>query len=212
MRPPFLSLSLLLLHLVALPLSTSFNPLSAIARDFRALTQKHTSYHILRPSTPAGRSKLVDVKELLRRNVMEGGWVVDEFEDLARRYSACKDTAARGGLLGEKLPQGAIRDGKLDRACFEVPLGECYGPVESDEGWNLVLVVERYGCRKDGGMTRLVKEGGSERIWGGALEGGGDGVNSVTDAVTLTVISMGGIVVAGGILAELAANLAENIT
>ena len=99
----------------------------------------------------------------------------------------------------------------LDRVCFESPLGVVTGPIETNEGYNLILIRERVGCKKDGGMTRLVKvhreeEGGEEGDkWDSKLVGGGDEIMTLEDMVVLTTIS-GGVVLAGGILAELVAN------
>mmetsp|Transcript_13179 Transcript_13179/g.26871 ORF Transcript_13179/g.26871 Transcript_13179/m.26871 type:complete len:214 (+) Transcript_13179:153-794(+) len=186
------------------------NPIDIIVRDYKALTQKHSSYHILRPPTSKGKSQCLDVKESIRRRVMEGGWVVDEFEKAALRFSSCDETAARGGLLGCELPQGAIRDRLLDRLCFTVPLGEVYGPVESEEGWNLILVTKRVGCKKDEGMTQIVKVRVQDGDgWVVKKVGGGDEVLPLSDATGLGLVSVG-VLFSGGVLAEVAAQITSN--
>ena len=64
-----------------------------------------------------------------------------------------------GGLIGRRLRQGACRSPELDRACFVCTLGQVSGPVQSAEGFHLVLVEERLGLpMHDSGMTRVVAE------------------------------------------------------
>jgi len=58
-------------------------------------------------------------------------------------YGDSKICNKDGSLLGTLVPQGYCRAQELDKACFEVPLGEISGPVESEYGYHLVLVTER---------------------------------------------------------------------
>jgi hypothetical protein len=61
------------------------------------------------------------------------------------------------GILGEgNLKQGECICPELDKACFTYKLGEVMGPLESSNGYHIVLVCERTGCAKlDGGNTRV---------------------------------------------------------
>ena len=196
--------AILISFLLALtPRAFSFlnpNPMDIIVRDYRALRQKQTTRHIQRPKTSLGREELVQIKENIRREVMEGRFVVDAFAAAAKINSVSKDSE-QGGMLGELLPQGAVRDRTIDKACFSVPLGVVTGPLESDEGYHLLLVQERKGCKKDEGMTRIVKvpnPGGfgfkSKKV--GDFEG-----FPLADLFIAASIT-GGVLVAGGLLAE----------
>ena len=207
-----LHLLLLLILILILPSLSFVNPFSIIARDFRALTQKHTTLAITSPATPRGKDLLLEIKARIRQKSGEGAYVVDAFVEEGRMGSS-EHAGLELDLLGELLPQGALRDSMLDRVCFESPLGVVTGPIETTSGYNLILIRERVGCKKDGGMTRLVKvsrskeggEGGGGEFWESKLVGGGDEIMPLSDMVVLTTIS-GGVVVAGGILAELVAN------
>jgi len=68
--------------------------------------------------------------------------------------------------------------------------------------WNLLLVEERIGCKKDEGFTRIVKvekEGGG---WKADKVEGREGIINPKDAVVSA-----GVIVSGGILADVTANL-----
>ena len=149
-------LSLLLLIVPNLPSIGALTPLQQIKRDFAALRMKSTTRHLMRPLTPRGREETLAIKQKVRNIARNGTFVVDAFADAARRYSVDEDTGGTGGLLGELLPQGAVRSKELDRCCFTAPLGSVHGPVETEYGWHLVLVCERIGCRYDEGMTAVV--------------------------------------------------------
>ena len=86
----------------------------------------------MRPLTPRGREETLAIKQKVRNIARNGTFVVDAFADAARRYSVDEDTGVTGGLLGELLPQGAVRSKELDRCCFTAPLGSVHGPVETE--------------------------------------------------------------------------------
>jgi len=153
------------------------------------------------PKTPRNREELRDVKEEIRREVMEGRFVVEAFGAKAKVKSTC-ETGAMGGLLGELLPQGAVRDRTLDRACFTVPLGVVIGPLETDEGYHLLLVQERKGCKNDQGLTRIVKRSRPDGSHTSELVGDME-TFPVADLFVGGAIT-GGVLVAGGVLAEIA--------
>lgn len=189
----------------AVPIAGFSNPLDRIKKDFLALTRKSTSYHILLPKSSEATLLL---KQKIRNRSKEE-FVLDVFKGAAERYSLDKETAVRGGLLGELAPQGYCLAPELDEACFYAPLGEVYGPVESDYGYHLVLVAERTNCPKlDGTNTRLVR-GGPEGKFSSQLappEGGYKSVNEEVSGVALQQLGFWlGTFIAGGIVAELAA-------
>lgn len=133
--------------------------LESIQRDYRALIARSSTRHIMQPRSPQGREQCLRLKSELRLAQQSGQFVVDAFADAAREHSTDTDTADRGGMFGELLPQGAVRSRVMDRLCFTAPLGQIIGPVESEFGWHLLLVEERRHCPKlDGGMTRVVAE------------------------------------------------------
>ena len=97
------------------PITTTFI-FDKIQRDFNALTRRVTAYHILLPSTGAP-TKVIDdsgiessslqlydtaltLKQKIRNKALDQMYVVDAFNEAARRYSIDKETAVRGGLLG----------------------------------------------------------------------------------------------------------------
>ena len=132
------------------------NPLQKIQNDYRALTRRVTARHILLP--PKSDDAILELKRsIMRRTEESNDFVVDIFEDAAKKFSRDDTTNYRGGLLGELLPQGACQSAILDRKCFEVPLGSLVGPIESEFGLHLLLVTERTNCPKlDGKKTKLV--------------------------------------------------------
>lgn len=93
---------------------------------------------------PSSRQAAVALKHKIRQKCLETQsdndneypFVVDVFARAARKYSRDDYTKDNGGLLGELVPHGHCRDAVLDRACFEVPLGEIAGPLESADGYS----------------------------------------------------------------------------
>jgi hypothetical protein len=148
------------------------NPIEIIDRDFKALTRKVTAYHILLPKSD---QVAISLKQRIRNKVnpaktseMDPLYIVDAFSAAAEQYSRDKETGSNGGLLGTLVPQGYCRAPELDKACFEVPLGEISGPIESGHGYHLILVTERINCQKiDGEFNKITRggEGGSETVF-----------------------------------------------
>ncbi len=186
-------------------------PLQVIKRDFQALTRRVTAYHILLPKS---KEVALALKQSIRNkstSQLKDGekrmYVVDAFKQAAKKYSRCADTATRGGILGTLVPQGYCLAQELDRACFEVPLGEISGPIESDYGYHLLLVEERTNCPKlDGAYTRIASGGpdGTETQFVKRLAS--DSESSDITAIALQQIGFWiGVSFAGGIVAEIAA-------
>jgi len=145
---------------------------------------------------------------------------VDAFSNAAKKYSQDNDTKDNGGLLGKLVAQGYCRAQELDRACFELPLGEVVGPIESDFGYHLLLIEERTNCPKlDGKYTRIVRGGkdGTDVIFMGPRKGSGDNnmnMGNVNDVASVAAQQVGfwiGVSFLGGIVAELAAKAADVI-
>ena len=119
------------------------NPVQKIQNDYRALTRRVTARQILLP--PNSDAACLELKRsILRRleaseeqvhnNNKPPEFIVDVFEDAAKKFSRDDTTNYRGGLIGELVPQGTCRSPILDKACFEVPLGSLQGPIESEFG------------------------------------------------------------------------------
>lgn len=132
------------------------NPLKVLRRDWAALNMRSTARHIQLPRTQDGAQQCAQLKSEIDACVARGEFVVDAFARTAQSASVDETTRAEGGLLGRRLRQGEVACPVLDRACFVSPLGRVSKPIESDVGWHLVLVEERYGCRFDDGMVRVV--------------------------------------------------------
>jgi hypothetical protein len=182
--------------------------LDKIQNDFNALTRRVTARHIL---LPPNTDVVLALKQRIRTQCSERGqFVVDVFEEAAKKYSQDGTTNFRGGLLGELVPQGYCQSSELDRACFEVRLGEIEGPIKTKYGYHLLLVSERTNCPNlDGVKTKLVSDGKS---WRGTLvESEQVGKVNVAEFAGEQVRFWLIACVAGGIVAELAVQVARNL-
>jgi hypothetical protein len=208
-------------------LALGLNPIDVVTRDFRALTRRVTAHHILLPKS---RDVALALKQRIRNEVspptvpspssspdyafqvvvQRPAYIVDAFSSAAKKYSREECTASEGGLLGTLVPQGYCRAPELDRACFEVPLGEICGPIESEYGYHLLLVVERTNCKAiDGNYTKIVRgEDGTSK----KFVAGDDKFDSQGSLSQLALQQIGfwvGVSLAGGIVAEMAAKAAD---
>ena len=96
-----------------------------VEKDFLALTRRVTSRHILVQDEKIAKA----LKQKIRDECIEKEiWVIDAFEEAAKKYSKDETTNFRGGLIGELVPQGYCRSPELDKYQFSVPLGEIVGP------------------------------------------------------------------------------------
>ena len=191
------------------------NPIKIIDRDFKALTRKVTARHILLPKSD---QVALSLKQKIRNKVNPAKtsekdplYIVDAFSAAAEKYSRDEETGSNGGLLGTLVPQGYCRAPELDKACFEVPLGEISGPIESDYGYHLILVTERTNCPKlDGEFNRITKGGGKNGAETVFMRDSSIGGN---DPIILLAFQQIGFWIAvgfsGGIVAEIAARAAN---
>lgn len=187
--------------------------IDVIARDFNALTRKVTAHHILLPKSD---EVALSLKQSIRNRVnppkgsdKEPIYIVDAFSAAAERYSRDEETAVRGGLLGTLAPQGYCRAKELDAACFQVPLGEVCGPIESDYGYHLLLVTERTNCPKLDGQNTRISRALDESV---LLEGSNIQESRQVGMVLFQQVGFWlGASFAGGIVAELAAKASDII-
>mmetsp|Transcript_40397 Transcript_40397/g.84516 ORF Transcript_40397/g.84516 Transcript_40397/m.84516 type:complete len:235 (-) Transcript_40397:257-961(-) len=200
--------------------ATAFiNPIEVITRDFAALTRKVTAHHILLPKSD---DVALALKQRIRNKIsppkkdsnLAPTYIVDAFAAAAQKYSRDEETGANGGLLGTLAPQGYCRAVELDEACFAVPLGEVCGPIESEYGYHLLLVVERTNCPKlDGRYTKIVRGGdGVSKVFVGEDDASGDAGGGGGEMIKLAMQQVGfwiGVSFAGGIVAEVAAKAAN---
>jgi len=139
-----------------------------VEKDFLALTRRVTSRHILVPDETVARA----LKQKIRDECIEKEkWVIDAFEEAAKKYSRDDTTNFRGGLIGELVPQGYCRSPELDKYQFSVPLGEIVGPVETEYGFHLILVSERTNCPKLDGDKTLIMQTRGDDVFGTLYEG-----------------------------------------
>lgn len=194
-----------------LALASFQNPIDIVTRDFDALTRKVTAHHIL---LPPSMDVALALKQRIRNKVSndsESMYIVDAFSSAAMKYSRDEETAINGGLLGTLVPQGYCRAKELDKACFEVPLGEICGPIESEYGYHLLLVVERTNCKRlDGQYTKISRSpvDGTSKVFMGDNDKEGS-----EQMVKLVIQQLGfwiGVSFAGGVVAEMAAK-ASNV-
>ena len=172
MPPPRCSLLLILLFLA---LTNGARPPPLVPKrlwlDWIALNSRSTARHIMRPRTAEGRDECMQLKSELVAACNSGEFIVDAFAAAAAKSSTDADSRNNGGLLGRRMKQGWVGLPELDRACFCAPLGRLHGPIETSDGYHLVLVEERIGLEKyDSGMNRVVPQ---------PLADGAPGVKSV---------------------------------
>mmetsp|Transcript_18801 Transcript_18801/g.33858 ORF Transcript_18801/g.33858 Transcript_18801/m.33858 type:complete len:234 (+) Transcript_18801:173-874(+) len=200
--------------------ATAFiNPIEVITRDFAALTRKVTAHHILLPKSD---DVALALKQRIRNKIsppkdsdVAPTYIVDAFAAAAKKFSRDGETGTKGGLLGTLAPQGYCRAVELDEACFAVPLGEVCGPIESEYGYHLLLVVERTNCPKlDGRYTKIIRgRDGVSKVFVGEDDAGYDGgAGAGGEMMKLAMQQVGfwiGVSFAGGIVAEVAAKAAN---
>ena len=107
--------SILLLLLLSLHSSSAFvgGAFKKIQKDYAALTRRVTARHILVNNEEVALA----LKRKIRDECSEKSlWVVDVFEEAAKKYSQDDTTNFRGGLLGNLVPQGYCKSPKLDKA------------------------------------------------------------------------------------------------
>ena len=79
----------------------------------------------------------------LKQAILDAGGVHQQglkFEEIAKKHSKCP-SGKDGGLLG-KFGRGRMV-AEFDKVCWEAPLGEVQGPVKTQFGYHLILVMER---------------------------------------------------------------------
>jgi len=78
-----------------------------VQKDFASLTRRVTARHIL-----VSDEKIAQVlKQKIRNECIEKElFVIDTFEEAAKKYSKDDTTNFRGGLLGELVPQGKKKE------------------------------------------------------------------------------------------------------
>ncbi len=85
---------------------------------------------------------LVDSEDLavnIKERIEDG---LIAFEDAAYEYSTDTHSGAEGGMLGV-FGRGQMIE-PFEEASFSAPIGEIYGPVETQFGFHLILVEERF--------------------------------------------------------------------
>jgi hypothetical protein len=99
--------------------------------------------HILCGSGAAGKEKCLDYEEMLAPYTDAAHHLEQAFAELAVKYSECP-TGSEGGDLGY-FPRGEMAK-DFERVVFDAktPLDAVVGPVETRNGWHLVLVHDRH--------------------------------------------------------------------
>jgi peptidyl-prolyl cis-trans isomerase C len=180
--------------------------LDKIQKDFAALTRRVTAHHIL----VANEEVALALKRKIRDECVDNErWIVDVFEQAARKYSQDETTNERGGLLGNLVPQGYCRSQILDRACFEVGLGTMEGPLKSEFGYHLVLVTERTNCPKLDGKNTKLMQSSSKDVFGTLVRSTQVGQVKMSEFVVNQLGFWFLVFLAGGLVAELAAKIVE---
>jgi len=192
-----------------LPVADAFinGAFKRIEKDYLSLTKRVTARHILVPDEQVARV----LKQKIRDECVEKEiWVIDAFEEAAKRYSRDESTNFRGGLIGELVPQGHCRSPELDRFQFTARLGEIV-TLETDYGYHLMLVSERTNCPKLDGDNTLIMQTRGDDVFGTLYEGKQVGkVNLpeiIVDQVQFWTLTM----VAGGAVAELSQKLVTSL-
>lgn len=201
----------LLLLLLFVQSSSAFvgEALQKIQKDFGALTRRVTARHILVNNEEVALA----LKRKIRDECAEKSlWVVDVFEEAAKKYSQDDTTNSRGGIIGNLVPQGYCQSPKLDRACFEVNLGELEGPLESEFGWHILLVTERTNCPKLDGKNTVLMQTRGDDVFGTLVPGTQEGQINMAEVLVNQLGFWFLVLLAGGICAELAEKLVSMLS
>jgi hypothetical protein len=179
-----------------------------IERDLQALTRRVTARHIL---LPPNVDVVLTLKQRIRSQSLDDKrFVVDVFSEAAKKFSQDESTNYRGGLIGELVPQGYCRCRELDKACFEVRLGQIEGPIESSLGYHLLLVTERTNCPNlDGKNSKLVPDPNGNGM-GKFVESEQIEMINLTKFVMEQVLFWIFVCIAGGALAEVIAKMGSD--
>eukprot|EP00536_Pseudo-nitzschia_multiseries_P018471 jgi/Psemu1/315947/fgenesh1_kg.2573_\ len=179
-----------------------------VEKDFLSLTRRVTARHILVPDEEVARVLKQKIRdECINKDL----WVIDVFEEAAKKYSRDDTTNFRGGLIGELVPQGYCRSPELDRLQFSVGIGEIVGPLETDYGFHLLLVSERTNCPKlDGDKTRMMQTRGDD-VFGTLAQGSQAGKVNAGELIVDQIKFWSFTFIAGGILAELSEKLVSSL-
>jgi len=179
-----------------------------IEKDYLSLTRRVTARHILVPDEQVARVLKQKIRdECINKEL----WVIDAFEEAAKKYSRDESTNFRGGLIGELVPQGYCRSSELDRLQFCVSLGEIAGPLETEYGYHLVLVSERTNCPKLDGDNTLIMQTRGNDVFGTLFEGQQIGKVNLPEIIVDQFQFWSLTVVAGGAVAELSQRLVSNL-
>mmetsp|Transcript_49040 Transcript_49040/g.57283 ORF Transcript_49040/g.57283 Transcript_49040/m.57283 type:complete len:244 (+) Transcript_49040:49-780(+) len=195
----------------ALSVPPTFSIIDRVRNDFLALSRRSTTRHILLPKS---RDAALALKQKMRNRVVDDDkFVVDVFSSAATKFSLDTTTSGDGGLLGTMMPQGYCSVQEIDRACFEAPLGEIYGPIESDYGFHLVLVCERTNCPKlDGPNTRVARTENGRTVCDSPQDGSHKSVSDQLIEVSIFLVGFWiAVSFAGGILAEAVCSLTDKL-
>jgi len=181
---------------------------SKIRNDYLSLTRRVTARHILVQDE--------EIATVLKRKIRQECidkemFVIDAFEKAAKKYSKDDSTKYRGGLIGERVPQGVCRSPQLDEYCFSVRLGEVIGPMESDYGYHLILVSERTNCPKLDGANTVMMQTRGDDIFGTLREGKQFGKPNIPQLFVDQIGFWSCTLVAGGVCAELSEKLVSVI-
>lgn len=179
-----------------------------VQKDFQALTRRVTARHIL----VSNEEVAMALKRKIRDECIDKNeFVVDVFEEAAKKYSQDETTKTRGGLLGELVAQGYCTSAVLDHACFQVPLGQLEGPLKSEFGYHLLLVTERTNCPKlDGEFTKLYQQSSNE-VFGALGPSENTGRINFSDFLIDQTKFWVLVFFAGGLVAELAEKIAAPV-
>ena len=113
--------------------------------------------HILCGTGMSGRNKCHDYVEMLTPFVDAASTLERAFAELARRYSECP-TGAEGGDLGY-FPRGEMAK-DFEKVVFDssTPVDEVVGPLETKNGWHVVLIHDRHLADEEAKEKARVKE------------------------------------------------------
>jgi peptidyl-prolyl cis-trans isomerase C len=91
--------------------------------------------HILVKGGPEARKQLQDLKARIGNDPIK-------FSDAAAEYSDCPSGRDKGGNLGDFSPGQMVKE--FDRVVFsDDAIGVVHGPIQTEFGYNLILINER---------------------------------------------------------------------
>lgn len=136
----------------------------AMQGDRNPATSVVSTKHILimfNRADPADRSRALQLIQDIRQRIADG----EDFGKLAAQYSDDPGTASKGGYLGP-YPRGSLAE-PYEEYAWNAPEDELSGVIETQFGFHLIVVTDRYISEADKYEQSLEERVQQERMKSG---------------------------------------------